>query len=204
MKTLDQIDNAELKEMCKALNALPIIDPKVRTIGVKKDAMLEEFRKAVLKVPEAEEGNIPPEIITFFNDCFQKSATDGTTETAKPAEEKKAGAAAKKEKPAAAPAKKEKPIKAPADPKKVASMNAARAKKDANASTAKSCFGHKLGTQSALLDDLIQEGKSTLEQLIEKSGRGALGVKGHITHLIKERGLKVVTEEKTGIVKVTK
>ena len=210
MKAASEVDFSTLKEMIKAVNALPMVDPKIRTIGRKKEDMIADFKKAVMGVDPKDEGKIPDEVVNFFNDTFTnnepKEEAKEETKEAAPVEEEKVAPAAKEKvtKEKAAPAEK-KPVKPPAPPEKVAEAKKMREKKEAkNKNAARSCYGHQLNTQSAVIDELVQEGKSTVDEIVAKTGRDATGVKGHIKHLIKDRAVRVIIEEKTNIVKVGK
>jgi len=63
----------------------------------------------------------------------------------------------------------------------------------------KSRYGHKLGSQSAALDELFFKG-TTIEKAAEKLGVKEGRVKGHLQHLKKDKGLEV--KENKGVFKV--
>lgn len=201
MKTVEEIDFAKLKAMVGIVNTLPMIkgtEMEVKIFGKKKEAVVLNFKKAVQSVKPEDEHLLTEDVILFFNDCFSKKATEAPAPAADATAE--APVADTDKAPEAAAAEKK---KAPKDPKKVEAANKMRKAKDEKSqNAARSCFGHKLGTQSAILDELINEGKYTLDELVEKSGRDKMGVKGHIVHLIKDRAINV---EKVGeIYKVKK
>lgn len=188
---VEKIDFDQLKKMAIALNTAVYEDAegkeatflktKLKTIAISKENLAKNFDAAIKGISDEVVNELPEPVIDFFNEFFSDEAA------AAPAAAAPAPAAAKA--PAAAAAKPEKAVKAPKE--KV--VKEPKEKKVAELS----CFGHKLGTQAAALDDLINAGKAiSVEELAKKSGRSPLGVKGHIKHLRTDRGLKI--DEKDG------
>jgi len=166
---VDAINFDDLKKMAKALNeatygeeGASFLEKKLKTIAVSKAALAIAFDKAIRDIDDEITGELPEEIIDFYNANFSEVA--GEEPTPEPTEKKE--------------------TKAPAE-------------KKAKKVTELSVFGHKLGSQAATLDDLLNTGKPiTLEDLSKKSGRSLLGVKGHIKHLTQDKG--VSSEVKDG------
>jgi len=178
---LAKLDFDALKKMAVALCEAETEDgekfyigKRLKTIAISKENLAKDFDAAIKSVSDEVVNDLPEDIIDFYNEFFGEESGDGDDESAeKPAKEKKE----KAEKPA-----KEKKAKDPVE---------------------LSCFGHKVGSQAAALDDLLEGGKSiSLTDLSAKSGRSALGVKSHIKHLQDARGLKI--EEKNGVYKLIK
>jgi biotin operon repressor len=189
---LAKLDFDALKKMAVALCEAETEDgekfyigKRLKTIAISKENLAKDFDAAIKSVSDEVVNDLPEDIIDFYNEFFGEESGDGDDESAeKPAKEKKE----KAEKPAKE--KKEKAEK-PAKEKK------------AKDPVELSCFGHKVGSQAAALDDLLEGGKSiSLTDLSAKSGRSALGVKSHIKHLQDARGLKI--EEKNGVYKLIK
>gem|GEM_PF-3376743 len=77
------------------------------------------------------------------------------------------------------------------NPDKNKAKGPAKTEKKKKEPAPKSCFGHKMNTQAAFLDDLFAEG-TTLEEAAETVGVKRARVVNHMNHLIKDRGLKKV------------
>jgi hypothetical protein len=189
---LAKLDFEVLKEMAKELNkatydkdgaATLFLAKKLKTIAVTKELLATAFDAAIQGIVEAELADkLPEEIIDYYNENFvdEEGAEAEKAAEPAPAKEKTTAKAPVKEKAAAAP-KAEKPAK----------------EKKVKAAVELSCFGHKIGSQAAALDDLLAPGKPiSLEELSKKSGRSLLGVKSHIKHLQDAR--KLVIESKDG------
>jgi hypothetical protein len=189
---LAKLDLDVLKVMVKELNgatydvdgtATLFLSKKIKTIAVTKEGLATAFDTAIQGIVEADLAtNLPEEIIDYYNENFvdEEGAESEKAAEPAPAKEKTAAKAPAKEKAAAAP-KAEKPVK----------------EKKAKVAVELSCFGHKIGSQAAALDNLLAPGKPiSLEELSKKSGRSLLGVKSHIKHLQDAR--KLVIESKDG------
>lgn len=192
---LEKIDFAQLKKMALALNTAKYADGEeeknfytgktLKTIAISKEDLAKSFDLAIRSIADEVVNDLPGEIIDFYNEFFPPESAEAAPE--KPAE-------AAPEKPA-----KEKKEKAPKAPKEPKPPKEKKEKKEVELSV----FGHKVGTQSAALDDLLAAGESiSLDDLSKKSGRSPLGVKGHIKHLRDSR--KLVIEEKEGMYKYIK
>lgn len=193
---LAEIPFDKLKEMAKKINQAvydedgekkKFLEKPIKTIGVSKETLATEFAKAV-------EG-MADELIELFSKDYQEIAVfyndnDFLPEVA--STEKKTETTEKKKEEKAAPKEKEKKSAPKADkpPKETKKAEL-------------SIYGHKIGSQAAVIDDLISSGKSiSLEELSKKSGRSVLGVKSHIKHLGEARGLTI--EEKEGSYRLIK
>jgi len=192
---LAKLDLEVLKAMVKELNAATydvdgtatlFLAKKIKTIAVTKEGLATAFDTAIQSIVEAALAvNLPEEIIDYYNETFvDDEGEEGAEAEPAPEPEKKAPAKA------AAPAKEKKTPTPKAE-------KPAKEKKE-KAPVELSCFGHKIGSQAAALDDLLAPGKPiSLEELSKKSGRSALGVKSHIKHLQDSR--KLVIEAKDGM-----
>ena len=191
---LEKMDFDVLKKMAIALGVAKYKDTegdevsfykgkKLKTIAISKEDLAKNFDAAIKSIEDEVVNGLPEEIIDFYNEYFAEEEKPEEKPPEKPAEKPP-------EKPPEKPAKTEKPAKAEKPPKEKKTVEL-------------SVFGHKLGTQASALDDLLNAGASiSLDELSKKSGRSALGVKGHIKHLRDSRGLKI--EEKDGMYKLVK
>ena len=186
---LDKIQVDVLKKMAAALNVatyeaegaakLFLGGKKIKTVAVAKEGLAKAFDEAIRNINDEIVNNLPEEIIDFYNEFFSE-ATQAEIAGEVPAATAAPAAAA----PAAAP----KPVKEKKE--KVVKEKKVKVAKEL------SCFGHKVGTQSAALDELLAPGNPiSLDDLVAKSGRSLLGVKGHIKHLQESRGLKIEVKD---------
>lgn len=60
----------------------------------------------------------------------------------------------------------------------------------------KSCFGHRVGTQAAQLDDMLVEG-ATIEDMAKAVKSTTTRVKTHISHLRYQKEVKIVFDKET-------
>ena len=189
---LDKIQVDVLKKMAAALNVatyeaegaakLFLGGKKIKTVAVAKEGLAKAFDEAIRSINDEIVNNLPEEIIDFYNEFFSE-ATEAEISGEAPAAADPAAAPA-----AAAPAAAPKPVKEKKE--KVVKEKKAKVAKEL------SCFGHKVGTQSAALDELLAPGNPiSLDDLVAKSGRSLLGVKGHIKHLQESRGLKIEVKD---------
>jgi hypothetical protein len=211
---LAAINLDELKKFATELNKLvhegtgaPFLSgKKIKTIAVSKEQLAQGFDEAIRRIDDEIINDLPEEIINFYNEYF----SEATEEEASGAEEEASGAeegAEGTEGAAIAPAPAEKPEKEKRTkkekvekPKKEKVEKPKKEKKEVE----KSVFGHKLGSQAAMLDDLLKDGnETTIKELSEKSGRSELGVKSHIKHLEDDRGL-FFEKKDGGVVKLLK
>ena len=188
---VSKIDFDALKKMALALNTAKYEDAaggelnfytgkKLKTIAISKEDLAKNFDAAIKSITDEVVNDLPEDIIDFYNANFAEDTSVAEEKPAEKAEEKPAEKA-KAEKPPKE--KKEKAEKPPKEKKE---------KKEVELSV----FGHKVGTQSASLDDLLSPGTPiSLDDLSKKSGRSPLGVKGHIKHLRDSRKLNITEKE---------
>jgi hypothetical protein len=106
---LEAFDAAKLKEAVTSLNKSGVLAKSIKTVGLKKDAMLKEFLAGIESIPvgDDKEKLIPPNSAIFYNACsrfldgdtdvfvIEAPATPATTEgtgdaiTQQPPEQKK-------------------------------------------------------------------------------------------------------------------
>jgi hypothetical protein len=67
------VNAKELREQMGALNATGILEEKLKTVGVKKEVMVDSFLKAVNGVPEGseEEAKLPDSVVEFYNSIVE-------------------------------------------------------------------------------------------------------------------------------------
>ncbi len=198
---LEKLDFDQLKKMALALNTamykgeegkeVLFLKMKLKTIAISKENLAKNFDTAIKSIPNEVVNELPDDIIDFYNEFFAEP--DEPAEHTEPEPVAKAEEAPKEKKEKVEKAPKEKKEESPKE-KKEKVEKATKEKKVAELSV----FGHKLGSQSAILDDLLNTDVGiSLEKLSEKSGRSPLGVKSHIKHLRTDRGLKI--DEKEGV-----
>jgi hypothetical protein len=169
------VARAELTRVLKAINGETELLEKIgeeKVVLVGKGTSTENlqatYKRIMLKLDEMKLiDETPEEAIDFWEENITIFGDEVVVED--PPEEK-------------APAKKAPAKKAPA------------AKKG---ETEKSIYGHKLGSQGAILDDLFQKG-TTLEDAAEAIGAKVGRVKGHLNHLQNDKGL-VFDVSKAGV-----
>lgn len=83
------VNAKELRVAIGELNSTGLMDPKIRTVGVKKEALLEVFINGVKSVPEAEEGKLAESTILFFNSIVEGKDPSPEEIEAKKTKEKK-------------------------------------------------------------------------------------------------------------------
>ena len=96
-KSLDKINFTELKAAIKALNEECGVDPAMRTVGVAKAVMIENFEATIAKLSE-EEVEIPALAIQFYNDNLADDAVDPEPTTKEKEREERKNKREKKEK----------------------------------------------------------------------------------------------------------
>jgi len=152
--------------------------------GTKLEDMQENFKKIMLALDDAELIDETPEDCIDFWEEYLEEFIGGGEEAPEEEEEK-----VEEEK------VEEKEIEEEPEDKKKKKKKERTKKKE----TEKSRYGHKPGTQAALIDDLLHKG-ITLENASKDIGVTKSRVKNHIKHL-EMKGYKV--NEKDGIFKVS-
>lgn len=79
IENIGQIDFNELTKACASLDTT--MGLKVRTVGVKKAAVVTEFVRQLLAVPEAREGELEDIIFTVVSDIQDKLQTETLRDT---------------------------------------------------------------------------------------------------------------------------
>jgi hypothetical protein len=198
MLSIDAIDNNELKEMVKALNASGLAPEKIKVVGLSKDAMVKKFAEQVYAVPDDKADELPDAVINFYNKVMETDKGDGDGDGDGDA----AAAAAEQAAPAVAPekGKKEKKAKEPKAPKEPKPPKEKKVKAP-KVEEPKSTFGHKLNSQAGKIDGAIEKG-SSMEDICKIATSNPGRVRNHIQYLRKVKNIDVVLEE--GIYKVKK
>ena len=155
------IDGKELKVAVKSLNE--VLDKKIKVVGVKKDAVVVAFGKAVLSFIEANTADkLPDDVIDFYN---ANIATEEPEPEEAPAEAKPA-AKGKGKKKGAAPKK-------PTTPKKK------------SAPVEKDDFSCKVGSGASKINAMLVKGAS-LEDMVKQCETTKSRVQSHIGSLRKK------------------
>jgi len=85
------VNAKDLRKAIGEINSTGLVDPKIKTVGVKKEVMLQSFIEKMGAIPEADEDKLAESTITFYNKIM-------TEEDPSPEEQAKAEAAKKKPK----------------------------------------------------------------------------------------------------------
>ena len=186
-----EVNFKDLRAAVVDLNKSGLIKKQVVLVGVAKEKIYEDFMAAMDKIeddPETKEFPKGAEVaLAYFNKMVdeEKKEKTETVEKAKPAKPTK-------EKPAkAAKAKAEKPAK-PAKEKK---------EKPAKEKVEKNKYGHREGSQAALIDDAFEKGGS-YAKIAESLKLSVARIKSHYHHMVSEKGIKFV--EKGDTIKIEK
>lgn len=169
------MDRAKLVEMVKKLNECGVLDKKLNVVAKTAD-LASAFIKAVASVPDEIEGQIPDDVILFYNDAVVESKTkeDKVKPSAKPTPKAVAPKAAVK-----APAKKA-AAKAPAKATPKAAVKAP-AKKTGESNASK-------------IEAMVMKGGKTLEQMVEVTG-GKISSTRNKIQVMRNSGIKIVTRD---------
>ena len=189
---------SSLKKAIKELNDAGILDNKIdMSINRKKKELTEDFCTAIEAIDEADKvDEIPDFAFNFYNDNFveedetKNEIGENEMENEVKEDEKVIDIDKKKvmqEEPTVAEDEKPKSKKEKPEKKKE------KAKL--------SIYGHKLGTQAAKIDELL-EGGTTMENAMEVIGVKKSRIMSHISHLQKNR--KLTVEINDNIYKVKK
>jgi len=67
------VNAKELREQIGALNATGVLEEKLKTVGIKKEVMVDSFLKAVDSIPEGseEEKKLPDSVVEFYNSIVE-------------------------------------------------------------------------------------------------------------------------------------
>ena len=186
-----EVNFKDLRAAVVDLNKSGLIKKQIVLVGVAKEKIYEDFMAAMDKIeddPETKEFPKGAEIaLAYFNKMVdeEKKEKTETVEKAKPAKPAK-------EKPAkAAKAKAEKPAK-PAKEKK---------EKPAKEKVEKNKYGHREGSQAALIDVAFEKGGS-YEKIAENLKLSVARIKSHYRHMVSDKGIKFV--EKGDTIKIGK
>jgi chemotaxis protein histidine kinase CheA len=193
MKTLDGIKKLNAVKKADGELLIEAIDLK-ELKGAKERDLAEAFLTAIEGIPEKDEQFIPEELAELYNKLAEETAPEpeAEKEVAKPAKAAKKSEVKATAKPAAKSAKEPdaKPETAKKETAKTDSKKPAAKAETKKAGVGVSCYGHKLGSSGALMDEAIKAGNS-LEKIAKSCGVSLQRVKGHICHLAKEHNVKV-------------
>jgi len=193
----------ELKDAVKALNALEIEDLNVlRSVGVKRTILEQQFIEEVERVAEANEDLLPDEVVVVFNALIGsddnaeepkgKESEEAPEEEPEAPEEEPEEAAEEPEEPEEEEPKpkgtsrKQKPKTQPAAKAKAKIKETTQAKKDSK----RSRYNHLQEALSGQLDDMLYDGGTVIE-IMDTLDLTRSRVMSHIKHLINDRGLTV-------------
>lgn len=71
MLSVQFVNAKDLRKAIGELNSTGLIDPKIRTVGVKKEVLYKSFLDGVQGVPETEEAKLAESTIKFYNSIVQ-------------------------------------------------------------------------------------------------------------------------------------
>lgn len=164
------MDRAKLVEMVKKLNECGVLDKKLNVVAKTAD-LASAFIKAVASVPDEIEGQIPDDVILFYNDAVNEpKKEDKVKPSAKPTPKAVAPKAA---------------VKAPA--KKAAAKAPAKATPKAPAKKAGESNASKI-------EAMVMKGGKTLEQMVEVTG-GKISSTRNKIQVMRNSGIKIVTRD---------
>jgi len=190
-----EVNFKDLRAAVVDLNKSGLIKKQVVLVGVAKEKIYEDFMAAMDKIeddPETKEFPKGAEVaLAYFNKMVDEEKKDkkATVEKEKPAKPEK-----EKKAPKAKPEKAEKTGKAekPAKEKK---------EKPVKEKVGKNKYGHREGSQAALIDDAFEKGGS-YAKIAEDLKLSVARIKSHYHHMVSEKGIKFV--EKGDTIKIGK
>jgi len=190
-----EVNFKDLRAAVVDLNKSGLIKKQVVLVGVAKEKIYEDFMAAMDKIeddPETKEFPKGAEIaLAYFNKMVDEEKKEKTemvekAKPAKPAKEKKDKP--KKEKKEAGPSRKLKPAKE-------------KKEKPVKEKVGKNKYGHREGSQAALIDDAFEKGGS-YAKIAEDLKLSVARIKSHYHHMVSEKGIKFV--EKGDTIKIGK
>ena len=190
-----EVNFKDLRAAVVDLNKSGLIKKQIVLVGVAKEKIYEDFMAAMDKIeddPETKEFPKGAEVaLAYFNKMVDEEKKDkkATVEKEKPAKPEK-----EKKAPKAKPEKAEKTGKAekPAKEKK---------EKPVKEKVGKNKYGHREGSQAALIDDAFEKGGS-YAKIAEDLKLSVARIKSHYHHMVSEKGIKFV--EKGDTIKIEK
>ena len=190
-----EVNFKDLRAAVVDLNKSGLIKKQIVLVGVAKEKIYEDFMAAMDKIeddPETKEFPKGAEVaLAYFNKMVDEEKKDkkATVEKEKPAKPEK-----EKKAPKAKPEKAEKTGKAekPAKEKK---------EKPVKEKVGKNKYGHREGSQAALIDDAFEKGGS-YAKIAEDLKLSVARIKSHYHHMVSEKGIKFV--EKGDTIKIGK
>jgi len=185
-----EVNFKDLRAAVVDLNKSGLIKKQVVLVGVAKEKIYEDFMAAMDKIeddPETKEFPKGAEVaLAYFNKMVDEEKKDkkATVEKEKPAKPEK-----EKKAPKAKPEKAEKTGKAekPAKEKK---------EKPVKEKVGKNKYGHREGSQAALIDDAFEKGGS-YAKIAEDLKLSVARIKSHYHHMVSEKGIKFVEKGDT-------
>lgn len=178
----------QLREAVKALNAMEVEDLNVlRTVGVKKVILEQQFIEEVEKLAPDHEDSFPDVVVKVFNDLISDDDEDNGDD-ANDGEGEDAGEdAGEDEKPAGKKAAGKGKAKAKGKDK-------AKAEPKANKESPRSRYGHIQSAMSGKLDDALFKG-GTVQEIMDNLGIKRARVMSHIKHLINDLSIGIKETE---------
>jgi len=179
----------ELREAVKALNGMEVEDLNVlRTVGVKKVILEQQFIEEVEKLAPDHEDSFPDVVVKVFNDLISDDEDNG--DDANDGEGEDAGDdAGEDEKPAGKKAAGKGKAKA-----KGKGKDKAKAEPKAKKESPRSRYGHIQSAMSGQLDDALYEG-GTVQEIMDNLNIKRARVMSHIKHLINDLSIGIEETE---------
>lgn len=125
MKPIEEIDMAKVKECCKELNGLGVLDKPIKIVAVTNESLVQAFTDAIEVLAKGGKADvIPADATHLYNDIYADERDEPKTEGEGEAPAEETGEAEKPVKPVkpVKPAKPEKPEK-PEKPKEPSNID---------------------------------------------------------------------------------
>jgi DNA invertase Pin-like site-specific DNA recombinase len=167
-----EVNFKDLRAAVVDLNKSGLIKKQVVLVGVAKEKIYEDFMAAMDKIEDDPETKEFPKGAEIALAYFNKMVDEEKKEKTEMVEKAKPAKPAKE--------KKEKPVK-----EKVG----------------KNKYGHREGSQAALIDDAFEKGGS-YEKIAENLKLSVARIKSHYRHMVSDKGIKFV--EKGDTIKIEK
>ncbi len=200
MKELTEIDLTQLRECIKALNDLDLLDSKIKTIGVKKENLVEAFAEAIEEFGEdsKKQKKIPTKCVELFNFIYEdekeeeKEEEEEEEEEEEKEEEEKEEEEKEEEKPTKkVTSKKEKESKFLICSKKVEKKEKKVKPKKAPKELAP--YGSGAASMAGKIEFALAK-KATIKEIQEATGASVTRIRGHFQYL-KGKGFTINSKD---------
>ena len=197
MKETDEINVKELKAAIKELNDTGFLRKRLKTIGTTVD-LATNFGKAIDGLDDTIQKNLPGGVCEMYNSLFDDEKVEENDVEEDDSEEDDSEEDVEEDDVPIKPIKKEKKSKE----EKPVKEKKTPPKRDPDAP--KAVYGSGLESQAGKIEEMIAKGKSTIDQIVEKTGATKSRIKSHIKYLRDKKELDVVEDVKTKIISCNK